>query len=375
MKPRSFVKARDGSRRPVRGLYIRDKVFYARLNWNGKEGWYRLEKATDVESAKREKVRFESLRDQGLPPPSKQVENTKTFGVFSEEYLKLVAHTKKARTIKNEQEQIRGILNPFFWKMDLNKIFQRDVEEFRAERLKNGLSNRTVNHNVIVFRNVIKKAKAFGYISSDPTAGISPLKLIKKSKTFLPIESIRQAASWIRENVREGEVIANAVLFLAFTGARRTEGLAVRWEDVDFKQERVCIGATGDTKNRDFRFVDFYPDLKDLLITMKGSNEKPSGYLFPTYRTPNDAEPEPLKDIREAIKLAREELKQDHWSPHDLRHHFASRCVMAGVDFKQIAEWLGHKDGGMLVATVYGHLAAGHGKVQAAKLGSSSVTV
>jgi site-specific recombinase XerD len=41
---------------------------------------------------------------------------------------------------------------------------------------------------------------------------------------------------------------------------------------------------------------------------------------------------------------------------HDLRHYFCSMCVMAGIDFMTIASWLGHKDGGILVAKVYGHL-------------------
>ena len=40
---------------------------------------------------------------------------------------------------------------------------------------------------------------------------------------------------------------------------------------------------------------------------------------------------------------------------HDLRHHFASICVMAGIDFMTVAAWLGHKDGGILVGKVYGH--------------------
>src|ERR1017187_8522456 len=45
-----------------------------------------------------------------------------------------------------------------------------------------------------------------------------------------------------------------------------------------------------------------------------------------------------------------------------------SGCVMRGVDFKTIALWASHRDGGMLVATKYGHLAPGHSESQAAKL-------
>jgi integrase len=52
---------------------------------------------------------------------------------------------------------------------------------------------------------------------------------------------------------------------------------------------------------------------------------------------------------------------------HDLRHYFCSVCVMAGIDFMTIAAWLGHKDGGILVGKVYGHLLDEH-RSKAARL-------
>jgi hypothetical protein len=41
---------------------------------------------------------------------------------------------------------------------------------------------------------------------------------------------------------------------------------------------------------------------------------------------------------------------------------------MAGIDFKTIAEWVGHRDGGVLIGKVYGHLKPGHGAIQAEKI-------
>lgn len=367
MKTHVFVKVRDASRRPVRGLYRRDGVFYARLTWDGVRGWHRLEKAQDVDSAKQTMAALESLRARGEKPPAARQHEKMTFAEFCDEYLRLIRHTKKPATVKNEGVQISGVLKPFFGKLRLDLITQHQVEDFRARRLKAKRSARTVNLNIVVLRNVLTKAMAFSYLKTDPTKHLQPLKMVRKMKVFLPLETIRKAAEWVRKNVREGGAIADAILFLAFTGARRSEGLAVRWEDVDFKQERVWIGASGDTKNHSARYVDFYPDLKELLLSMKDAS-KDGEFLFPSYRSPDDVGYGHLLDIREAIKLARTKLSQPHWSPHDLRHHFASRCVMAGIDFKQTAAWLGHRDGGILVATVYGHLVEGHGKIQALKL-------
>ena len=53
---------------------------------------------------------------------------------------------------------------------------------------------------------------------------------------------------------------------------------------------------------------------------------------------------------------------------HDCRHAFASMCVMQGVNFGVVASWLGHVDGGTLIAKVYSHLAPGHMREAAQRL-------
>jgi site-specific recombinase XerD len=55
-------------------------------------------------------------------------------------------------------------------------------------------------------------------------------------------------------------------------------------------------------------------------------------------------------------------------SLHDFRHAYASRAVMAGIDFMTVANMLGHSDGGILVSKVYGHLSSDHLKAAAAKM-------
>lgn len=47
---------------------------------------------------------------------------------------------------------------------------------------------------------------------------------------------------------------------------------------------------------------------------------------------------------------------------HDLRHYFISYCVMSGIDYMTIAKWMGHRDGGILIGKVYGHLTDDHAR-------------
>jgi site-specific recombinase XerD len=64
--------------------------------------------------------------------------------------------------------------------------------------------------------------------------------------------------------------------------------------------------------------------------------------------------------------IAKAGVKPFAW--HHLRHYFISQAVMAGIDYRTIAEWVGHRDGGVLIGKVYSHLNSKHQERMASKL-------
>ena len=75
---------------------------------------------------------------------------------------------------------------------------------------------------------------------------------------------------------------------------------------------------------------------------------------------------EPLLSPRHWFEDAVCEAKIKNFTWHDIRHTFASRLVMAGVDLRTVAELMGHKKIQMTMR--YAHLAPAHTREAVEKL-------
>jgi len=71
--------------------------------------------------------------------------------------------------------------------------------------------------------------------------------------------------------------------------------------------------------------VDTQGTLSPFLFESPRRGDSTQGHIVNFYKT--------LNLVREAAKLPK-------FNPHDLRHYFISICVMAGIDFLTIAEWV-----------------------------------
>jgi integrase len=229
----------------------------------------------------------------------------------------------------------------------------------------------------------LKRAISDGYIQRLPTEGLRPFKTSTEKRqlfTSTDLDALCDAAFEKKKNEKGKKipVTANAQEFvdyirlMAYSGARRNEALGVQWDDVDFKNDQLFLRrqvtkrGIEDLKNRDARVVDFNPKLKARLIDMKTRSQKASQWLFPSpQRGKKDV---PSKSFRDSLELVREHSKMLTFNFHDCRHHFISMCVMSGIDYMTIAAWVGHKDGGVLIGKVYGHLANEHRKAMAERL-------
>jgi integrase len=380
----TFSKVLDGRKQPVRGLWERNGRFYAQLRIEnpitGVKKTRRVplvdKDGVGVPTVAQAIAELKRMQTKRADDQLGVVGRTEKFGVYASQYLEVIKDTKKAGTVEKESS-ILALWTKHLGELRLNQIKRVHVNRFIEKRLKNKKSPRTANLDVIALRNVLKRAVDEGLIQRLPTEGLRPLKTtVRKRPLFGPteLENLCAAAFKTREN-QNGETVevtknaqefVDYVKLLAYSGARRNEALALRWQDVDSEREQLTIGASGDTKNRTSRVVDFNPKLRSHLEDMKRRKAPDSDWLFPSpQRGKKDLG---ARTFQESLKLVRTKAKMPNFRFHDCRHHFISTAVMSGVDFMTIAAWVGHRDGGVLIGRVYGHLANEHRKAMADRM-------
>jgi site-specific recombinase XerD len=89
-----------------------------------------------------------------------------------------------------------------------------------------------------------------------------------------------------------------------------------------------------------------------------------SPWLFPSPRLKGER----ATNFKQTLRIAKAAAGDEEFGYHHCRVFFASQCVMAGIDFRTIASWLGHRDGGILLSKVYAQLSDEHKRHAAAKL-------
>lgn len=154
------------------------------------------------------------------------------------------------------------------------------------------------------------------------------------------------------------------LLFALRTGARAGEQLALEWGDVDFVNHKVWIKRSRRknsqgvietaTKTGRGRAVPLSPDLEGALRRAKHLK---GAKVF----CREDGSPLRIEHLDHALLRAQKKagLRRITW--HDLRHSFASQAMIAGIQLRQVQEWMGHC--GIQMTLRYAHLAPNRDQV------------
>jgi len=134
-------------------------------------------------------------------------------------------------------------------------------------------------------------------------------------------------------------------------GLRASNQFDLKWTDVDLSNGIITARAT---KSGETYRIPMNETVREILRGLPSRLR--SEFVFPsaTGKTAMASRSFRERVFRPALEAAK--INDFHW--HDLRHSFASRLVMAGVDLKSVQELMGHKTLAMTLR--YAHLSPAH---------------
>lgn len=366
-----FKKVFDHRKLRVRALWQRNGTYYAQLTVTDPQTGAKTVRRMRIEDKDgnpvatladaikgRDKLKVKR-DDETLKITPKR---TPTLAEYGKAYLELAKGTKRPHTMRREGVSLKA-LNKRLGHLRLREITPLAVKHYIARR-QSEVSKRSVNLELATLRVVLKSAIEDGYLHSLPE--IKRLEEDKPQRRLLTHAEIEAVASKALEVAPiTGQMVADFIRLMAYSGGRWGETLRLRWDDVDFDREQLTFGADGLSKGREVRAVDFNPKLAAHLEAMRGRRAPDSNFLFPSRRRGEDKDLASMT-FNKTLRDARTKAGVPDFTCHMCRHFFASMCLMSKVDIHTVADWLGHKDNGVLLAKTYSHLLGEH-KAQQAK--------
>ena len=280
---------------------------------------------------------------------------------------------------KAHQQNLKRLKTAFkaFLDRKLDEITGLDVERWRTGEIERGLSLETINRDISSIKAAFNRAVDWELIEKTPLAKVKKSRADDCAKVRFLSDAeenrLREALD-AREERRcverdsanrwrseRGYVLLSSLRQLAFTdhlkplvllsintGCRRGELFDLTWSNVDL--ERRIITVTGATaKSRRTRHIPLNREAMAVLEGWRAQAEATDGLVFV-----NDAG-ERFDRVNFSWRRLLEDASISGFRWHDMRHHFASRLVMGGVDLNTVRELLGHSDYAMTLR--YAHLA------------------
>ena len=260
------------------------------------------------------------------------------------EWTTLVLSTLKLSTQRGYRMVLGKHVMPCFGQRRLCDISKLDIQQFVADKFRQGLAWQTVRNAWIVLSSVLDAAVDYSYLNSNPARGVKfPLQGRRKEPRILNAEALAKLLAQLREPYR------SMVILTALTGLRVGELLAPRWKMVDLTagtirvSESVFHGQVQLPKSeRSIRTIPIGPQTRVLLDAHRkrfAAKWNEEGLLFPNQSGGPHRESNLLERVlRPAAKAAG--LERVTW--HQLRHIHASVLHDIGVPAKIAQQQLGH---------------------------------
>ncbi len=262
----------------------------------------------------------------------KHIEDFISYLLFEKKYS-----NNTVKSYKRDLERFKK----YFKNKNINTIDKKDIEKY-IEYLNQDLDTRSISRSISTLKSFYKYLKLNKEVSRIPTDTITNPKLKKYLPKVLSEEEINKLLDINLNN--NFDYRNKAMLELMYSsGLRVSELVNLKVNDIDLKNEAVRIFGKG-SKERIVPLNEYATTALEAYILnhrkelfKHGEND----YLFLNNHGNKMTRQGLFKILK---KIAQEKNIKTDFSPHTLRHSFATHLLKHGADLRSIQELLGHSD-------------------------------
>ena len=233
-------------------------------------------------------------------------------------------------------------------------IEEAQVQTFVLQKLKQGLSQKTIKDMLIVLKMILKFGSKNKWITYNPFDIQFPTERESHQLEVLSRTNQKKIMNYIQDHF----TFRNLGVYICLSsGMRIGEICALTWEDIDVNTGIISVRRTIqriytvedgtrktelvlDTPKTKNSMRDI-PISRDLLRILKPIKKVVNNSFFVLT---NDAKPTEPRTYRSYYELLMQELEMPKLKFHGLRHSFATRCIESKCDYKTVSVLLGHSN-------------------------------
>ena len=253
----------------------------------------------------------------------------------------LIIEKKYSKNTVTSYERDLKKFNEFLKDKNIKKITRQDIQKYISE-LNKTQSPRSISRNISTLKSFYKYLKLNKIVNTNPMDQINNPKMKKTLPKVLSEEEVNKLLEIKLQT--DFDYRNKAMLELMYSsGLRVSELINLNVNDIDLENDTVKIFGKG-SKERIIPLNDYAKEaLNEYIMTHRKELFKhvENNYLFLNNHGNKMTRQGFFKILQ---KIAKEKNIKTEFSPHTLRHSFATHLLKYGADLRSIQELLGHSD-------------------------------